>query len=432
MAKAVISNRIYIDDPGEDTTKLIMKQLTYKFNKNTGSKTFSTVETLKNYKILQNNIISMPQGRVDLIPPHYEIIDKRVWVPVPYPKPQYALYAEQQPIFDEVQDTCFINALVGWGKSATALHIARKLGQKTLVITHTAALRDQWVEEVEKLYGMPAGIIGGGKLDYEDHAITISNTQTLIKHYHKLTKEFGCIILDEAHHTPANTFTTILDSFYARYRIALSGTMIRRDEKHVIFKDYFGSTVLRPPQSNTLIPTIRLVNTSITLPPQLSWTDKITALCESDKYQRFIAAVALLEMEVGHKVLIVADRVDFLKKVSEYVGDDCVLVTGETSFEERQLAKQQIYSGTKSCIAGSRQIFAEGISINPLSCLILTIPIGNNDSLLEQLIGRVQRMHPNKLDPLVLDMQFHGWADKAQNKARLGFYMRKGWQVENL
>ena len=372
----------------------------------------------------------MPQGRVDLIPECYEIIDKRTLVPVPFPNPQFPLYPEQQPIYDEVNDTCFINALVGWGKSYTALHIARKLGQKTLVITHTAALRDQWIEEVGKLFNMPVGVIGGGVIDYEDHAITISNTQTLIKHCERLAKEFGTIILDEAHHTPASTFTTILDSFYARYRIALSGTMIRKDEKHVIFKDYFGEVVLRPPQSNTLTPTIRLVKTGITLSPDANWVEKISELCEQENYQKFIAAIALMEMQVGHKVLIVADRVDFLRKVTEYVGDECVLVTGDTSFEQRQLAKQEIYQGTKMCVVGSRQIFAEGISINPLSCLILAMPIGDNPSLLEQLIGRVQRKHEGKLDPLVIDLQFHGWADKAQNNARLGFYMRQGWKIE--
>jgi hypothetical protein len=54
----------------------------------------------------------------------------------------------------------------------------------------------------------------------------------------------------------------------------------------------------------------------------------------------------------------------------------------------------------------------------------------NNDSLLEQIIGRIQRQHPDKKQPLVIDMQFSGWADKKQNTSRLGLYMRKGWQVE--
>lgn len=311
------------------------------------------------------------------------------------------------------------------------MHLAHKFGQKTLVITHTAALRDQWAEEVEVLFGMSAGIIGGGKFDHMDHAITISNIQTLKKYSEELADEFGTIIVDECHHTVATTFTESLDKFKARYRIGLSGTMIRKDGKHVLFKDYFGSHIVRPPASNTLTPIVKIVKTGITLKPGAAWTDKITELTNDDGYRRFIAAAALAQMQKGHQVLIIADRVDFLRGVSEYVGEDCVLVTGETDFAQRQRAKEQLLSGEKTCIAGSRQIFSEGISINSLSCVILAVPI-SNDSLLEQIIGRIQRMHEGKLAPLVLDMQFSGWADKKQNNDRLGFYLRKGWHVETV
>lgn len=427
MPKAVINNRIYIDPPSSDKLKEIMKALTYKIHKDTGSKQFHTVETIKNYKIIAGGIVSMPQGRVDLIPPGSEIVDKRVLNPVPFPTPLYDLRPEQQVICDEITDTVFINALVGWGKTFVALHLARKFGQKTLVITHTTALRDQWVEEINLLFNCECGIIGGGQLDYEDHFITVANVQTLVKHCDKLAKEFGTIILDEAHHCPATTFAQIVDTFHARFRIALSGTMQRKDGKHIIFKDYFGSHVVKPPQSNTLVPTIRLVNTGITLKPGATWVEKINDLTQSDNYRKFIAAVALQEMNEGHQVLVIADRVEFLKKVSEYIGDSCVLVTG-TEGEDRNVAKQQLLSGEKRCIAGSRQIFSEGISINSLSCVILAVPM-SNDSLLEQIIGRIQRIHTDKLEPLVLDMQFSGWADKKQNRDRVGFYMRKGWQV---
>ena len=130
----------------------------------------------------------------------------------------------------------------------------------------------------------------------------------------------------------------------------------------------------------------------------------------------------------GHSVLIVADRVEFLEKVKEYVGETCLLVTGDTTFEERQYAKQQILAKEKMCIAGSRQIFSEGISINILSCVILAVPM-SNDSLLEQIVGRIMRPHEGKRHPLVVDMQFAGYADKKQNTDRLGLYLRKGWEV---
>lgn len=428
MPKAVISNRIYMDNPGVEQTKEIIKALTYKIKKDTGSKQFATVETIKNYKVLPKGILSIPQGRLDLIPENYEIIDKRVLESVPFPTPKFPLRPEQQVVYDPIDDTCFINALVGWGKTFTALHLAHKFGQKTLVITHTAALRDQWCEEVEVLFGTQCGVIGGGRIDHDDHFITVANIQTLAKHAGDLAKEFGTIILDEAHHCPATTFASTVDVFHARYRIALSGTMIRKDGKHIMFKDYFGPLVYKPPQSNTLTPTVHVVKSGITLKPGVPWVEKVTELLESEKYRFFIADIAQMHINEGHSVLVIADRVEFLHKVKEYIGDDCTVVTGDTEYEERQLVKQQILSGEKRAICGSRQIFSEGISINSLSCVILAAPM-SNDSLLEQIVGRVQRMHDGKLDPLVVDINFAGYADKKQNNDRLALYLRKGWQV---
>lgn len=428
MAKAVISNRIYMDNPGVEHTKTVIKELTYKIKKDTGSKQFATIETIKNYKVLPKGILSIPQGRIDLIPEDYEIIDKRVLEDVPFPTPKFGLRPEQQVVYDPIDDTCFINALVGWGKTFTALHLAHKFGQKTLVITHTAALRDQWCEEIEVLFGTQCGVIGGGRMDHTDHFITVANIQTLSKVAPELAKEFGTIILDEAHHCPATTFAQTVDVFHARYRIALSGTMIRKDGKHILFRDYFGPVVYKPPQSNTMTPTVHIVKSGITLKPGATWVDKITDLCSSENYQQFIAGLTMMHIEAGHQVLILADRVEFLQKVKEYVGEDCALVTGDTEFEERKLVKEQILSGEKKAIAGSRQIFSEGISVNSLSCVILAVPM-SNDSLLEQVVGRVQRMHEGKLEPLVVDINFAGFADKKQNNDRLALYLRKGWKI---
>ena len=415
-----------MDNPGNAASKFIMNSLTYKIQKNTGSKKFISVETIKNYKSFTGGMLSVPQGRTDLIPEGYTIVDKRVTNPVPFPTPKYNLRPDQLEIYDQVTDTCFINALVGWGKTFTALHIARKWGQKTLVVTHTTALRDQWREEIEALFGLTPGLIGSGTFDVEDHFIVVGNVQSIVKNLDKINKEFGTIILDEAHHCPATTFSQTIDTFHARYRLALSGTMQRKDGKHVIFQDYFGTTVFKPEQANTINPVVHLVKSNITLKHNVPWVEKINELTQSEYYRKYISALASYHIERGHSVLVVADRVEFLEKVKEYVGETCLLVTGDTSFEERQYAKDQILTKQKMCIAGSRQIFSEGISINILSCVILAVPM-SNDSLLEQIVGRIMRPHPGKLDPIVVDIQFSGWADKKQNNDRLGLYMKKGW-----
>lgn len=428
MPKAIVSNRIYLDTTPEIAQNLA-KTLTYKIKRppRPGLTHFTQFDVIKNYKMLPRGIMSIPGGRIDLIPEDYEIVDKRVLHELPFPDPKLQLRPSQLAVYNSADDMCFINAMVGWGKTFCALHIARKLGQKTLIVCHNTMLRDQWIKEVQKLYAMPVGVIGSGEFDI-DHSIVVGNIQTLTKIIPEIAKEFGTVIVDECHHVTATTFTAFLDGMYARYKIGLSGTMKRKDGKHILFRDFFGSKLFQPAEENTLTPTVKVIKTGVALTAGEPWVKKINLLLYDPDYQNFIATVAQIEIERGHKVLIIADRVEFLQKVGEQIGETCVCITGGTTFEERTELIRQIESSEKSCIAGSRQIFSEGISVNILSCVILAAPIAN-DSLLEQIIGRIQRKHDSKLNPLVIDMHFSGPSDRKQNNDRLAFYQRKGWNV---
>lgn len=431
MGKAVISNRIYLSAPPEGFGA-IMKALTYKIEIKGGGRggKHTLIETIRNYKMLPRNILSIPQGRQDLIPEGYEIIDKRVEVPMPFPEPKHPLREAQEKVYNDTNESCFINALVGWGKTFTALHIARKLGQKTLIITHTTILRDQWINEIKELFGMEVGVIGSGEFDI-DPVIVVGNVQSVTKYTLQISKEFGTVIMDEGHHCPATTFTNIIDAMYAKYRIGLSGTMIRKDGKHILLRDYFGDIVHKPPQSHTLNPRVKLLKPGISLAHGEIWAKKINNLLYDPDYQEYISVIAKAYISKGHKVLIVADRVEFLNNVKELIGESCLLVTGDTSTEERAAVERALEEGEATSVAGSRQIFAEGISINILSCVILASPI-SNEVLLEQIIGRIMRKHSNKPDPIVVDIQFSGFADKKQNNLRLGFYLNKGWEIESV
>lgn len=436
MPKAIISNRIYLDQLTDEQLKHIASTLTYAITKNTFQRLPSgklnpkkEVEYLKSYKLLPGKVLSIPQGRIDLIPEGYTVVDKRVRVDVPFPDPKFALRSSQVEVYDKVNDTCFINAKVGWGKTFTALHIARKLGQRTLVVTHTTNLRDQWIEEAEALFDMKIGVIGSGKFDIEDCAIVVANIQSLGKYILQICKEFGTVILDEAHHVPASTFTEIIDSLYCRYRIGLSGTMDRKDGKHVLLTDFFSSDVHKPPVDNTLEPVVHILKPGVFLESGLPWAQKINKLLYDDSYQKFIADLAKAQIERGHSVLVIASRVEFLERVKHYVGQTCVLVTGDTDFEARKRAQDQINSEEKRCIAGSRQIFSEGISVNRLSAVILAEPMSHT-GLVEQIIGRVQRQHPKKPAPEVFDVNFSDRGSKNQNETRLGFYLEKGWPIK--
>ena len=170
MKKAVVSNRIYIevDDKYKD---VLSKELTYTIP------SFNPKDppiVIKNMARIRSNLVSIPIGRTDLIPDDYEIVDKRITKPIDFPDFKFELRPSQKDAFDEVDDNCIINAWVSWGKTFTGLAIAGKLGQKTLIVVHTVPLRNQWAAEVEKVYGITAGIIGSGKMDI-DSPVVIGN-----------------------------------------------------------------------------------------------------------------------------------------------------------------------------------------------------------------------------------------------------------------
>lgn len=123
MEKAIISNRIYFKPRSNAEFKELIEKLTYRIEtKNTNKRgVFKNIEIIKNYRILPNGVISVPQGRSDLVPQEYELVDKRVINEVPFPTPLFSLREGQQVIYDEVNDSCFINALVGWGRFCPTL-----------------------------------------------------------------------------------------------------------------------------------------------------------------------------------------------------------------------------------------------------------------------------------------------------------------------
>lgn len=423
--KAVVSNRIYMDiDP--QAFNALDKALTYKID---SYRSDVAPTMIKNVRKIRNGLVSIPVGRFDLIPEGYEIKDKRVLLPVDFPKFGFDLRESQQDVYDAIEDNAIINAFVSWGKTFTALAVAAKLGQKTLVVTHTVSLRTQWEKEIRKVFGIEPGIIGSGKYDISP-PIVVGNIQTLYKLRGKIEKEFGTIIIDECHHIPANTFSKLVDASYARYKIGLSGTVQRKDGKHVIMPDYFGHTKFTPPKENYMEPTIEVIQTKIRFMDgaKIPWANRINDLVRQEEYGKLICFLAAAYRKQGHKVLLLSDRVYFLKRVKETLGEHCELITGEVPLAEREKKIERVQSGKVDILLGTQSIFSEGISVNPLSCLILATPVSNTP-LLTQLVGRVIREYPGKIEPVVVDINLKGKTAEKQAKLRLGHYLQQGYNV---
>ena len=421
--KAVLSNRIYIECTNE-YQEYLDKELTYSIPPRRPT---DPPIIIKNMGVVRAGLVTLPIGRMDLIPDDYEIVDKRVELPIEPLDFKFTLRDSQQSVYDEVEGSCIINAWVSWGKTFTALAIANKLQQKTLIVTHTLALRGQWEKEVQKVFGVTAGVIGSGKFEI-DSPFVVGNVQTLYRNIDKITQEFGTIILDEMHHVSSPTFTRIIDASRAKNKIGLTGTLQRKDGRHVVFRDYFSSTVFKPPKENYLTPSVDIINSGIRfMDGNVDWATRVNNLAFDWEYQNMIGILAASYAAKGHKVLVVADRVDFLKSCARLVGENAICVTGDIPHQQRAEMVKEIFTD-KDVLFGTQSIFSEGISLDCLSCLILGTPI-NNEPLLTQLIGRVIRMYDGKQQPKVVDINLHGRTARKQASARRGYYIRQGYEV---
>ena len=424
--KAVIKNRIQIQGDSVFLENL-EKELTYSLPPRMPQDPPIIFKTIRP---LQEGLVSIPAGRLDLIPEDYEIIDKRVTAPTQLPEFKFELRPSQRVVYDALDDSAIINAWVSWGKTFTALAIASKLAQKTLVVTHTTNLRNQWEKEVKKCFGIQPGRIGSGDFQVSS-PIVCGNIQSLYRRIDDIKHLFGTVILDEMHHVSSPTFTRIIDEMPARYKIGLTGTLERKDGQHVVFRDYFGTQIHKPPKENYMTPTIDVIKSEVRFldGSYTPWAERINHLANNEEYVNSVALIAAKYAAEGHKVLVVSDRVAFLKVCHRLVGENSVCITGDMDFEEREKTMNMI--GEKDILFGTQSIFSEGISLDKLSCLVLATPI-NNEPLLTQLIGRVIRKKEGKCQPKVIDIHLKGKTASRQANARMGYYMKQGYDVNVL
>ena len=232
------------------------------------------------------------------------------------------------------------------------------------------------------------------------------------------------------HHVSSPTFSKVIDTSYARYKIGLSGTIERKDGKHVVFRDYFGSKIFKPPKENFMTPQVHVIKSDVRFMDgaRIPWANRVTSLANDEEYKHTIAMLSSFYAAKGHKVLVVSDRVNFLKNCSALVGETAICVTGEVPHEERETLLDEINYGNKNILFGTQAIFSEGISVNSLSVLILGTPI-NNEPLLTQLIGRVIREKDGKRDPVIVDIHLKGNTARKQASNRMGYYIKQGWKI---
>lgn len=226
-----------------------------------------------------------------------------------------------------------LKAPCGSGKTNILLYVAATLGQPTLVLAHTNDLLEQWKQRCKDLVGLDPGIIQGNK--FEIKQITLASVMTLARR--ELDRDFlrhwGCVILDEAHHCPADSFKEVLDQFPAYFRFGATATPNRADNLEGLLFAICGDVVAEityeelEKEGVIVRPTVRLEETGWSIKYQGSVRDnprvwhKITdGVVHSRKRNKQIADTIVAEARGGANLqLVLSKQVDHLRYIERCV-----------------------------------------------------------------------------------------------------------------
>lgn len=315
--------------------------------------------------------------------------------------------------------------------TACALEFARRVGLKTLILVHKEFFLDQWKSRIKHF--MPdakVGIVRQSKCEYEDKDFVIAMVQSLArdggdKYSDDLYKEFGIVISDECHRVAAPTWSSVIHRFNAAWRLGLSATPRRKDGAQDVFFNHI-SDISFEATTEAQIPKLRILYTNTQMKPivrgryrvdvgDLNSAQILTQLGEDDFRSKDIVDQVVLAVCAGRKVMVVSERIQHLKKMSDMLAESLFnldlpfvpridFYTGEwftgevwdsTTKSHRKgepkMAKRKREDLERAESANvlfcTKQIIEEGFDLEALDVLVLATPVSD----VEQTVGRVRR-----------------------------------------
>jgi DNA repair protein RadD len=325
--------------------------------------------------------------------------------------------AECDQIIDTGKRRVILVAPTGAGKTVIGSAIIedrRAAGQSVLVLAHT---REIIKHTSEKLFAsdIAHGIIQAGFMPRPDEKVQVASIQTLwaraIRAKRMELPPADLLIIDEAHHCPANTYRKIIDAYPQAVLIGLTATPCRGDGRGLggIF-----DAIVECPQVAELIRQKYLVRTHVFAPaePDLTGVEtRIGDYVETQLADRMDRAnligdivthwhkygerrkTACFAVNVPHSIHI---RDEFIRS-----GVRAEHVDGTMPKADRDAALARLASGATELVTNC-MVLTEGWDLPEVSCCILARPT-RKMGLYRQMVGRVLRPAPGKANAIVLD-----------------------------
>lgn len=148
---------------------------------------------------------------------------------------QVGFITNLRKILQAGEERALLISATGTGKTYASAFAMRELGfKRVLFLVHRGQLAKQTKRSYERIFdkSVSMGLVGAGYTDYEkDFVFAMVQTLNRDEHLRKYKPdEFDCIILDEAHHSAANTYQKVMNYFKPKLWLGMTATPDKRDD----------------------------------------------------------------------------------------------------------------------------------------------------------------------------------------------------------
>ncbi len=326
-----------------------------------------------------------------------------------------------------------LEAPAGSGKTVMGLVAVARRGQPALWITHTKELARQAVERAGLVLGLTPdeiGFIGDGECRVGNR-LTIALVQSLARGIPPALLEIGHLIVDEAHHTPAEQLAAVVARIPARYVLGLTATPYRRDKLDAVINFYLGDTTARIDkadlQDRLITPTIVKRDTGLRLCGD-TFTGLVSDIVAAQDRNRLIVADVAQMVAAGRRCLILSDRVGHVEQLAAMLtaaGVAAAALHGQLGKRKRGEVVEGLAAGTLQAVVATGSLVGEGFDAPGLDTLFLATPVSYSGRVV-QYLGRVSRTAPGKIDAHVIDYTDNHPMLWASYRNRKGVYVAQG------
>lgn len=148
---------------------------------------------------------------------------------------QVGFIVNLKKIIEVGEERALLISATGTGKTYASAFAMRELGfKRVLFLVHRGQLARQTKKSYERVFdkAVSMGLVGAGYHEYEkDYVFAMVQTLNRDEHLMKYRPdEFDCIILDEAHHSAANTYQKVMNYFRPKLWLGMTATPDKRDD----------------------------------------------------------------------------------------------------------------------------------------------------------------------------------------------------------